>query len=200
MSTVSMHAEMTADPAVMKWIVRDGVVSGLAVLAAGSSNTELPPEWNAALLSDEILEIAVADGYLRVRVADPQNWRTLAPRLQKALAEYLKNGNTIAITTPPRSDEELAAAVQELLAGPLASYVASHGGMIELDSVVDAVVTVRMSGACKGCSAAGVTLKQGIEDQLRENYPEIKGVRSLDDKGSRRNLAENGRRLLPFVS
>lgn len=33
-----------------------------------------------------------------------------------------------------------------------------------------------LSGARKGCCAAGQTLKVGIEDQLRAKFPQLKGI------------------------
>lgn len=200
MTFVAMHAEATADPAVMRWVVRGDAVAGTAVFTTGQRDDRLPPRWSDALAAGEVDQVIVTDGELRVRITQQHQWRDLAPALQDSLAQHLNSGQLIQVETAPRSDAELAEAVQALLAGPLASYVASHGGEIKLESVVDAVVTVRLIGACKGCSSAGVTLKQGIAEQLRENYPEIKEVRSIDDKGSTvAGLSESGRRLLPFA-
>jgi Fe-S cluster biogenesis protein NfuA len=50
-------------------------------------------------------------------------------------------------------------------------YIHSHGGKVELLSVRHGVVRVRMSGACAGCNASAVTLREGIEQALRENLP-----------------------------
>jgi Fe-S cluster biogenesis protein NfuA/nitrite reductase/ring-hydroxylating ferredoxin subunit len=55
-------------------------------------------------------------------------------------------------------------------------YVESHGGKVELLSVDDGVVTVRMSGACSGCAASAMTLRRGIEQALREHYPGFREV------------------------
>ena len=55
-------------------------------------------------------------------------------------------------------------------------YVHSHGGQVELLSVSDGVVELRMSGACSGCAASAMTLKRGIEGALREHYPGFREV------------------------
>lgn len=200
MTSVAMHAETTTDPTTMRWVVRGALVSGQAVFNSGHLADSLPPRWNDALAAGEVDQVIVADGELRVQIARQGQWHDLAPELQDSLAQHLNSGQLIHAVTAARSDAELTDAVQALLTGPLASYVAGHGGEIKLESVVNAVVTVRLIGACKGCSSAGETLKQGIADQLRENYPEIKEIRSIDDKGSTvTGLTESGRRLLPFA-
>src|SRR5215208_5411644 len=55
-------------------------------------------------------------------------------------------------------------------------YINSHGGEVELLSVDDGVVRVRMSGACQGCAASAMTLQRGIEEALRAGYPGFREV------------------------
>jgi nitrite reductase/ring-hydroxylating ferredoxin subunit/Fe-S cluster biogenesis protein NfuA len=52
-------------------------------------------------------------------------------------------------------------------------YIESHGGQVELAYIEDNVVYVRMEGACNGCSQTAVTLRNSVEEALRENVPEI---------------------------
>lgn len=57
----------------------------------------------------------------------------------------------------------------------------ADGGDVELVSVDDnsGVVTVKLTGACGSCPFAMVTLKQGIEQTLKEQVPAVKEVRSV---------------------
>lgn len=55
-------------------------------------------------------------------------------------------------------------------------YLKSHGGGIEVVSVEDGIVYVKMLGACDGCPLIDVTLKQGIEELLLENVPGVIAV------------------------
>ena len=48
-------------------------------------------------------------------------------------------------------------------------YLQRDGGDIEIINVEDGIVYVKMMGACDGCVALDVTLKQGIETMLLEN-------------------------------
>lgn len=53
----------------------------------------------------------------------------------------------------------------------------SHGGDIELLGVDDDnSVRVRLQGACQGCPGAQMTLKNGVEQLLKEKIPEVKEV------------------------
>ncbi len=59
----------------------------------------------------------------------------------------------------------------------LRPYIQADGGDVELVSVVDGVVTVRLTGHCVGCPSSSVTLKAGIETHLRKKIPDMKEVR-----------------------
>lgn len=60
------------------------------------------------------------------------------------------------------------------------AYARSHGGEIHLIGVDDAgVVTVQLTGACRGCPMSGITLKLGVEDQLRLLVPGVTKVVQL---------------------
>jgi len=53
------------------------------------------------------------------------------------------------------------------------------GGDVELVDVKDGVVSVRLTGACKGCPMSQMTLKNGIEKYLRKEIPEVVSVESV---------------------
>ena len=53
------------------------------------------------------------------------------------------------------------------------------GGDVWLIRVDDGVAYVQMLGACGGCPASTMTLKQGIEIAVRTAVPEIRAVEQL---------------------
>ena len=64
----------------------------------------------------------------------------------------------------------------------LRPIIQSDGGDLELVDVSDeGVVQVRFHGACVGCPSSSVTLRQGIERNIREKVPEVREVLALSD-------------------
>ena len=55
----------------------------------------------------------------------------------------------------------------------------ADGGDVQLVSVDDGVVKVKLTGACFGCPMATLTLKSVIERILKEKVPEVKEVVSV---------------------
>jgi Fe-S cluster biogenesis protein NfuA len=56
----------------------------------------------------------------------------------------------------------------------------ADGGDVELVSVDDGVVKVRLQGACKGCPMSQMTLKNGIEKFVKKEVPEVDRVEAVD--------------------
>lgn len=59
------------------------------------------------------------------------------------------------------------------------SALQAHGGDVELVSVNDGVVKVRLTGACVGCPMSVMTLKNCVERALKEEVPEVKRVEAV---------------------
>lgn len=59
--------------------------------------------------------------------------------------------------------------------------VQNDGGDIELVEVTPSgVVKIRFHGACVGCPSSAMTLKMGIERNLKEYVPEVTAVQAVD--------------------
>ena len=73
--------------------------------------------------------------------------------------------------------------VEPLIVTDIAPALQADGGDIELVNIDEAtgVITVRLTGACKGCAHAQVTLKNGVERYLKDNIPEVTEVVAADD-------------------
>jgi Fe-S cluster biogenesis protein NfuA len=76
------------------------------------------------------------------------------------------------------SDQSLRDRVAEALE-EVRPALQRDGGDVELVDVVDAVVQVRLMGACNGCPMAGATLSNGIEAMLKEKIPEVIRVEAV---------------------
>ncbi len=76
-------------------------------------------------------------------------------------------------------DERVAA---EAALESIRPYVHSHGGEVEVLEADGGVVRLKLSGACSGCTASAVTLKEGVEEALREGFPGFAGMEVEEDE------------------
>ncbi len=66
--------------------------------------------------------------------------------------------------------------VVQLALDDVRPYIHSHGGDVEVRSIVDGVVQLRMHGTCNGCTAADDTVTRRIEVALREQWIDFRRV------------------------
>jgi Fe-S cluster biogenesis protein NfuA len=60
-------------------------------------------------------------------------------------------------------------------------FLKMDGGNVELVNIDDDnVVTLKLLGACSGCSMSHMTMKAGIEEAIKKILPEVKSVVALD--------------------
>jgi Fe-S cluster biogenesis protein NfuA len=58
-------------------------------------------------------------------------------------------------------------------------YLQRDGGDVEFVSEKDGVVKVKLVGACGGCPMATMTLKNVVEEMIKNDVPEVKKVESV---------------------
>ena len=62
----------------------------------------------------------------------------------------------------------------------LRPYLHNDGGDMELVEITaDNKVIIKLLGACKSCSVSSVTIKAGLEENLKVLIPEITGVEAV---------------------
>ena len=61
-------------------------------------------------------------------------------------------------------------------------FLQRDGGDVRfIDYTPEDYVVVELQGHCAGCPHAQLTIKNGIERILKENYPEVVGVKAVND-------------------
>lgn len=71
--------------------------------------------------------------------------------------------------------QELTATVERALE-EIRPFLISDGGNISLVSIEDNIVTVKLEGACVGCSINQMTLRNGVEASVKKHAPQIEKV------------------------
>ena len=159
---------------------------GLRIAIVGRSSAGFTYDMQLVEEGDAEAEDIVVDvGDFSV-IVDPDS----APYMRDVVIDYVEDlqqsgfriGNPNPIWTDPQ-----AMAIQELLDTQINPAVASHGGHIELVDVHDNIVYIRFGGGCQGCGMVSVTLNQGVEQAIREAFPEIREIVDVTDHAAGTN-------------
>lgn len=76
-------------------------------------------------------------------------------------------------------NEEIIDKIKDML-DRMRPFLINDGGDLEFVDYKDNIVYVRLTGACKNCAAIDYTLKDGIEEMLITEIPEVKEVINVD--------------------
>ena len=100
----------------------------------------------------------------------------------------------LTITAPnakgeaPKDDAPLEEKVLFTIVTEVNPSLASHGGFVDLVEITKKnEVVLNFGGGCQGCSSVNMTLKDGVEKQLKGLYPEISAVLDATDHTSKEN-------------
>ena len=115
------------------------------------------------------------------------------PWLEAAKIDFedTETGGQVTIKAPgikgsvPDESADLAEKVSWLLDAEINPSLASHGGIVSLETITDQnEVVLRFGGGCHGCGMVNVTLQESIEKTLKEHFPEVSAVIDATDHSS----------------
>lgn len=125
------------------------------------------------------------DGF--TAMVDPQS----APYLEAAVIDFVTDqmGSQLTLKAPNAKmrkvadDAPLVERLEYVIQSEINPSLAGHGGRVTLTEITeDGYVILQFGGGCNGCSMVDVTLKEGIEKQLLQQFPgEITGVRDATE-------------------
>jgi Fe-S cluster biogenesis protein NfuA len=190
---VSVYAEMTPNPATMRYVTSAPLLPEGRMLEFRS----VEEAEGVSPLAARILNLPFADGvfiggnFITVTKNDVVTWDLVQLELREFIQEYLnadgrvlvgeagaegvKKAEARAVSHSAATTPEEAHIVQ-VLDEYVAPAVANDGGHIAFRSFMNGVVTVQLQGACSGCPSSLVTLKGGIENLLKQMVPGVHEV------------------------
>lgn len=113
-----------------------------------------------------------------------------APYLEEAEIDFVTDqmGSQLTLKAPNAKARKvsenapLKERIEYMLVSEINPQLASHGGQVSLvDISDDGVALLQFGGGCNGCSMVDVTLKDGIEKQMLEQFPELSGVKDATE-------------------
>ena len=131
---------------------------------------------------DEVETVLVLENHLTVTRKDKTlyDWKEFAKEIGSAIRSAInENGGQLIsakIIESIPAEEEIREGIQKSIDDEVNPGVAGHGGMISLLNVNGNTITIHMGGGCQGCSAADLTLKQGIHTTFRKAVPEVGAI------------------------
>ncbi|KJD32468.1 nitrogen fixation protein NifU [Tamlana nanhaiensis] len=183
---VTVYAESTPNPSVMKFVANKKLVTALFEFTS-IEEAKLSPLATELFHFPFVKSVFFDENYVSVTKFDITEWQDITLELREFIRTYIENGKDIvlpeAAETLKKSTEQLdhqfeglddvSKQIVNILEEYVKPAVASDGGNIQFIGYDENTknVSVMLQGACSGCPSSTFTLKNGIENMLKEMLP-----------------------------
>ncbi len=195
MFPTTVYAELTPNPNTMKFVAD-------RVIYSSNNPAEYKSQADAKGSSQLAVElfnfpfvkgVFIASNFVTITKNDSLGWDMITTELREYVRDYLVKTQFVIEKTPevyaghgngmkPKKERadiepsEYDDAIKNILFEYVKPAVESDGGAIDFVSYKEGVVTVELRGSCSGCPSSVVTLKNGIEQLLMAELPNVKEV------------------------
>ncbi|MFL2643847.1 MAG: NifU family protein [Flavobacteriales bacterium] len=175
-SPISIYAESTPNPAVLKFVANKKLVD-FQIEFNSIDECEKSPLALELFQFPFVKGIFIDENFISITKYDISSWDEITLKIRKFIKEYLEGDNEILSDGYQKKDaikeeslDEISKEIITILDEYVKPAVASDGGNIMFKSYNKATKTVSviLQGACSGCPSSTVTLKNGIENMLKQ--------------------------------
>lgn len=183
---IEVYAEATPNPSVMKFGTNKALTQTDVEFKNIDEANQSSPLAQAIFNFPFVKEVFISDNYISITKYDMVEWNEVYGEVRTFIREYLTEGKTIIKELPKQKEvsdkrveepvvelEGISAQIVDILDEYIKPAVASDGGNIAFKSYdkEHKIVNVILQGACSGCPSSTATLKNGIENLLKEMLP-----------------------------
>lgn len=183
---VTVYAESTPNPAVIKFVANKKLVTSLFEFTS-IDEAKASPMATELFHFPFVKSVFIDENYVSVTKYDVAEWQDITMELREFIRSYIENGKDIILANTTQTKEKTSIQTDNnldslddtskdiinILDEYVKPAVASDGGNIQFISYEpeSKKVNVMLQGACSGCPSSTYTLKSGIENMLKEMLP-----------------------------
>ena len=183
----TIYMESTPNPEVMKFVANK-ILTEDSIELLNNKNSDKVPLAMELFKFPFIKSIFISYNFISITKNNDIDWHEISTEVREFINNYLnkngfvnnfksyantevkpKNDNIIEGTA---TDTENLSDIEKEIVSIIDQYiqpaVAADGGSIVFKSYQDGIVYVILKGACSGCPSSTITLKQGIENLLKQ--------------------------------
>lgn len=183
---VTVYAEATPNPAVMKFVANKKIATALFEFTS-IDEAKLSPLASELFHFPFVKSVFIEENYVSVTKYDMAEWQDITIEVRDFIRNFIADGKDIVLpeaaekmqTSTPQLDrkfealDDISKEIVNILEEYVKPAVASDGGNIQFMgyNANEKSVSVMLQGACSGCPSSTFTLKNGIENMLKQMLP-----------------------------
>jgi len=179
---ILIKAEPSRDYEQCKFMVNRPLFEGHSWLFSNFEDAEGSPVAESVFSVESVATLLIHESTAVVTKTGAKgvaDWEAFAKEVGSALRKILESGTDLVskdIVAKIPAEEVVKEEIQKVIDTEVNPGVAGHGGNITLTAIAGNTVTILMGGGCQGCSAADLTLKQGIHGAFRKAVPYVGAI------------------------
>ena len=185
---VSVYAEMTPNPGVMKFVANKRLIDVDHVEFANIEEAQISPLAAALFNFPFVKNVFISTNFLAVETYNVVDWDAVTQELRQFILNHIQEGKPVLTAVPaPKApahadaaedmpaypEDGIEARIVEILEEYVKPAVAQDGGNIVFAGYENKIVKVQLQGACAGCPSSTLTLQQGIKNILQRMLPTL---------------------------
>ena len=190
----TIYAESTPNPTTMKFVANKKLVKQ-------SIEAKSPEEAKKINIAQKLFmfpfveNVFLSNNFISITKNRSVEWEDIAMQLREFILDFINNNkieildyskdSSINLNKPKKikqSNKEIDSQIISLIDNYIKPAVESDGGAIEFHSFENGTVTVVLKGSCSGCPSSQATLKNGVEQLLKDKVGDkIKEVVALNE-------------------
>ena len=183
---VTVYTESTPNPAALKFVANKKLVTATYDYDS-IEKAKTSPLATALFHFPFVKSVFFDENYISITKYDIAEWNDITVELRDFIKKYIEEGKNIIDPNAPEVIEKSTEKVEQhfenldttsqeiinILEEYVKPAVASDGGNIQFESYDESSKSVKviLQGACSGCPSSTFTLKNGIENMLKEMLP-----------------------------
>ena len=183
-----IQTETTPNPNSLKFLLENDILESGSMEFSRTSDCKESNLAKSLLQIDGIEKVFFGKNFISINKSE-YVWDQLKAPILKIISDHLSSGekviNSIASKDSLNSiifqedDYDTVQAIDSVLLSKIRPAISQDGGDVQFQEYKDGVVYLQLRGSCAGCPSATQTLKNGIENLLKNKVPEVKRVEQV---------------------
>tara|TARA_B100001540_G_C15808169_1_gene643109 strand:+ start:351 stop:911 length:561 start_codon:yes stop_codon:yes gene_type:complete len=183
-----IQTETTPNPNALKFLFESDILESGSYEFLKTSDCRNSDLAKSLLQIDGIEKVFFGKNFVSISKSD-YGWDQLKAPILKIISDHLSSGQKAVNLVPheeslnvikfQKDDYDIVKTIEGVLLSKIKPAISQDGGDVEFREYKEGIVYLQLKGSCAGCPSATLTLKNGIENLLKNKIPEVKKVEQV---------------------